>query len=105
MKSVKEAREDGRILPANAQKHGSIYLLGGRQGLESGRLGHDRVAVARAGVQGQGQAGDGADAHLRDGDLVVRDGERRLSQHRVHGQRGLHLRRQERGFVLYCPST
>lgn len=83
----------------------TLYLFGGGQGLDSGCLGHNRVAVAGAGMQGQGQARDGADAHLRDGDLVVRDRERRFSQHRVHGQWGLHLRRQERVFFLFYRCT
>lgn len=71
------------------------YLLGGGEGLEAGCLGDHGVAVAGAGLQRQGQARDGVDTQLRDGDLVVCDRERRLSQDRVHCQRGLHLRGEE----------
>lgn len=80
----------------------TLYLFGGRQCLEPGCLGDHGVAVSRAGLQRQGEARDGVDTHLDDGNLVVCDREGRLSQHGVHGQRRLHLRGRDAP-LLFCP--
>lgn len=72
-----------------------LYLFESSERLQSGCLGDHGVAVSRAGLQRQSQARDGVNAQLRYGHLVIGDGERRLTERSVHGQRGLHLQNRQ----------
>lgn len=72
------------------------HLFESSERLDTGCLSDHGVTVPGAGLQGQGQARDGVDTQLRDGNLVVCDGEYRLAKHRVHRQRRLDLQRERK---------